>query len=189
MTEESTHARYLRLATVFDGTVEGLENDAWDKPSPCEKWSARDVLEHVISSEADFVTKVGLSIARSVDIKNDPVGAWRELRDGMQAILDDPSRAELTFESLGKETTLAASADQFLCVDLILHRWDIARAAGENIEIAEEDIAASNAFLDSMGSMFYDYGASAPALAVADDASPQDKLLARAGRQPQWVAR
>jgi hypothetical protein len=39
-----------------------------------------------------------------------------------------------------------------------------------------------------MGSMFYDYGASAPALPIPDDASPQDQLLGRAGRDPRWSA-
>lgn len=185
---ESTPDRYRRLAGNFDSTVSRVEDDAWDRPSPCEEWTARDVLGHVISSEADFVTKVGLSIDRSVDVAADPLGAWREVRDGMQAILDDPDNAGRTYESLGTETTLAASVDQFLCFDLIVHRWDIARAAGEDIEIPADDIDAANAFLDTMGQMFYDYGASAPAKTVPDDSSPEDKLLARAGREPRWTA-
>lgn len=186
MTTEPTAERYRRLATLFGTTVAALDDQDWDRPSPCEEWTARDVLAHVLDTEADIVTRVGLSIERTVDVDADPVAAWDEVRAAMQAVLDDPARAELGFESLGHQTTLAASIDRFICFDLIVHRWDIATAAGHDVTIAAEDLAAANAFLDTMGSMFYDYGASAPAVPVPDDASPQDALIARAGREPHW---
>lgn len=188
MTEESTPERYKRLAHLFGNTVRSLVAESWEKPSPCEGWSARDVLDHVLASEADIAPKVGLSIERSVDVSRDPVGAWGEVRDAIQAILDDPEKAGLTYESFGRPTTFADTIDRFICVDLIVHRWDIGRAAGESIAWDAEDIAFGNTFLDAMGQMFYDYGASKPALPVPDDASAQDKLLARAGRDPHWSA-
>jgi uncharacterized protein (TIGR03086 family) len=178
--------RYRRLAEVFDTTMEAISPGDWNNPSPCEGWSARDVLSHVLDSEADVVTKVGLSIERSVNLTDDPVAAWREVRDGMQTVLDDPATAALEYESFGSPTTIAATVERFFCFDLIVHRWDIARAAGKDITIPAEDVAAAHAFLDSIGQMIYDYGASAPAVAVAEEASSQDKLLGRAGRDPQW---
>lgn len=188
MTENFTAARYRRLADLFGNAVEQLDKDDWGRPSPCVEWSARDVLEHVLASEAEAVTKVGLSIDRSVDVDQNPIDAWAEVRGGMQAILDDPAQSGLTYESFGKPTTLSDTVDQFFCFDLIVHRWDISRAAGGDISMDPKDIDAGNTFLDSMGQMFYDYGASAPALPMPDDASPQDALLGRAGRDPQWSA-
>ena len=188
MTDKTTAAHYRRLAIAFGDTVEGLNADEWEKQSPCEQWSARDVLKHVLDSEVDVVNKVGLSIDRSVEPNHDPVGAWREVRDAMQAILDDPAKSELTYESFGAPTTLAKTVSRFLFFDLIVHRWDIARAAGGDVKIASEDVDSSHDFLDAMGQMFYDYGASSPALPISEGASPQDKLLGRAGREPQWTA-
>ena len=182
----SSSERYRRLAEAFDSTVSAVPAQAWDNPSPCEEWSAREVLAHVLDSEADVVGNVDLTVPRSVDVADDPVAAWREVRDAVQAILDDPATATLTYESLGEQTTIAESVDRFLCFDLVVHRWDIAVATGSEVTLPDEDVEACHAFLDAMGSMFYDYGASKPALAVADDASPQDKLLARAGRDPRW---
>jgi uncharacterized protein (TIGR03086 family) len=179
---------YRRLAAQFDSTVEALAPADWNNSSPCDEWTARGVLGHVLDSEADSVTKVGLSIERSVDMVDDPLGAWREVRDGMQAILEDPAKAGLEYESLGSTTTIADTVEQFICFDLIVHRWDIARAAGMEIAIADDDIDNANAFLDSMGRMFYDYGASGPPVDVPDDASPQVKLLARAGRDARVAA-
>lgn len=178
--------RYRRLSTVFDETVSSVED--WDQPSPCEGWSARDVLSHVLDSEADFPAKVGLTVERSVDVARDPVGAWHEVRDAMQSVLDDPAKAGLAYESFGSQTTFAATVDRFICFDLIVHRWDIAQAAGKGIDIPAEDIDDANTFLDGMGQMFYDYGAGKPAVPVPDNATEQDKLLARAGRDPQWSA-
>jgi len=109
-------------------------------------------------------------------------------RDGMQTILDDSAAAALKYESLGTSTTIADTVDRFLSFDLIVRRWDIARAVGQDIEMTAEDVNAAHTFLDAMGQMFYEYGASAPAVAVVDDASFQDKLLGRAGRDPQWSA-
>lgn len=177
---------YRRLASAFDNTIASVE--AWDGPSPCEEWTARDVLTHVLDSEADVPTKVGLTVERSADVAADPVGAWHEVRDAMQAILDDPAKAGLEYEAFGAQTTLADTIDRFLCFDLIVHRWDIGRAAGLDIEIPAEDIAFGNTFLDAMGQMFYDYGASKPAIPIAESASDQDKLLGRAGRDPHWSA-
>lgn len=188
MTTEAPADRYRRLAALLGTTIGALDDQAWARPSPCEGWTARDVLAHVLDTEADIVTRVGLSIERTVDVATDPVAAWDQVRAGTQAILDDPARAELSYESLGQPTTLAASIDQFICFDLIIHRWDIAAATGQDITIADQDVATANAFLDTMGSMFYDYGASAPAVPTADDASPQDALIARAGREPRWSA-
>jgi uncharacterized protein (TIGR03086 family) len=181
-----TADRYRRLAEIFDGTVESLDSDDWERPSPCAGWTARDVLAHVLDSEAEIVGKVGLSIERSVQVADDPAGAWHEVRDGMQAILDDPATAGLEYESFGSQTTIADTVDKFFCFDLIVHRWDIARAAGKDIDIPAEDVAAADAVVDSLGQMFYDYGASGPPVAVAEDASAQDRLLGRAGRDPAW---
>ncbi len=147
----STADRYRRLADVFDATVEEVPPGDWDKPSPCADWTARDVLAHVLDSESDVVTRVGRSIARSVDPGVDPLAAWREVRDGLQAVLDDPAAAALEYESLGATTTIAGTVDRFTCFDLVVHRWDIARAVGKDIVVPAEDIEAANAFLDAMG--------------------------------------
>lgn len=182
----TTADRYRRLAEAFDATVSAISPEGWGRPSPCVGWSARDVLVHVLNSQADAVTKVGLSIDRSADSTADALAAWREVRDGMQALLDDPDAAALEYQSFGATTTIADTVERFLCFDLIVHRWDIASAAGTSVTMSTGDIDDANAFLDSMGQMFYDYGAGGPAVEVADNAPPQDKLLGRSGRDPRW---
>jgi uncharacterized protein (TIGR03086 family) len=179
---------YRSLAARFDETVAAVAPGDWANPSPCEEWTALDVLTHVIGSEAAFTERAGAPLTLAADAEADPVAAWRELRDGLQGLLDDPATAGLEYESQGRTTTLAESVDSFLAFDLVLHRWDIAAAAGLDITIPADDIAFANAFLDRMGELFYSSGASGPALTPPADASPQQSLLARAGRDPLWRA-
>ena len=54
---------------------------------------ARDVVRHVVDTQASTPSYAGevITLERSVD--DDPEAAWDEARDAMQALLDDPARA------------------------------------------------------------------------------------------------
>ena len=49
MTE--TSQRYARLADAFAAKIAAVPDDRWACPSPCEGWTARDVVRHVIDSQ------------------------------------------------------------------------------------------------------------------------------------------
>jgi hypothetical protein len=103
----------------------------------------------------------------------------------MQALLDDPANADRGYEGLNGPTTFERSVDQYLCFDLNVHGWDIARGAGltdDRIDPAElprlwQD---TEAFGDNMRLP----GAFGPAVDLATDAPEQDRLLAYLGRRP-----
>ena len=48
----------------------------WDAPTPCEGWTVRDVVGHVIDTERDFLERHDLDAGPGPDL-DDPVGAWR----------------------------------------------------------------------------------------------------------------
>ena len=48
----------------------------------------------------------------------------------MQEVLDDPERAGREYDGFFGRTSVEKTIDQFACFDLLVHRWDIARAAG-----------------------------------------------------------
>ncbi|MHC3366308.1 maleylpyruvate isomerase N-terminal domain-containing protein [Rhodococcus aetherivorans] len=63
MTETLAPARHYReLAAKFTTRVEAVPADRWDAPSPCEGWTARDVLRHVVDTQRQIVTVVGLEL-------------------------------------------------------------------------------------------------------------------------------
>ncbi len=83
---------------------------------------------------------------------------------------------------------MAAAIEQFVTADIVVHTWDLARAAGVDASIDRE---MSTRMLDgmlAMGDMLVASGHYKPAVTVDDDASVETKLIAATGRDPSWKA-
>ena len=82
------HTRWRGLAAPFTAEVEAVT--AWDAPSPCEGWSARDVLAHVIGTEREFLAKAGLLSGGGAEAEaEDPAARWAAHLAEVDALLDD----------------------------------------------------------------------------------------------------
>jgi uncharacterized protein (TIGR03086 family) len=177
---------HRRIAGDFTETVEGTAPAAWDNPAPPEGWVARDVVRHLVEWFPAFLqgsTSIALPPAPSVDV--DPVAAWRTQTDAVQALLDDPATAdrEYDFPHMGT-MPLAQVVDMIYTADVFLHRWDLARATGQD-ETLDADRCAQ--MLDGMLPMdeaLRQSGHYGPRVEVPDDADAQTKLLAFIGRRP-----
>jgi uncharacterized protein (TIGR03086 family) len=182
MSEISDH--YRVLAGEFTRHVEAVPAHAWAQPSPCAGWTALDVLRHVIDIHRDMPGYVGLSLTLRESVDTDPVAAWLEARDEMQALLDDPARANLEYQGHFGPTTLAATVDQFLGFDLLIHSWDIARATGGDETLPADEVHLVYVEALKLGDNLRLDGICGPAVHVPDDASEQDRLIALVGRTP-----
>src|SRR3954462_1231195 len=90
--------RYGRLADEFARAVAAVPDDRWSSASPCEGWTARDVVEHVCSTQGMFLGFVGEPAGEGPPVAEDPVGAWRAASAPVAAALADPGRAAATFD-------------------------------------------------------------------------------------------
>lgn len=176
--------RHRSLAAEFSRRVEAVPPGEWDNPSPCAGWTARDVLRHVIDSHRDMPGHVGLSPDLTESVDENPSSAWEQARDAMQALLDDPEKAALTYDGYFGRTSLEATVDKFLGMDLLIHGWDIARATGQDETLPEGEVSRVYDDALSMGDTLRMGGVCGPAVTVGADASEQDRLLAHLGRQP-----
>ncbi|CBH46481.1 TIGR03086 family protein [Rhodococcus hoagii] len=182
ITTESTPDLYRRLAAAFTDRVDAVPADRWDAASPCEGWTARDVLTHVVETQSHMVGVVGLSIPDGPSPAHDPAAAWRHTRDAVQAILDDPAKASLEYDGHFGRTDLAATMRTFYCFDLVVHGWDIARAAGLDETIPDVDLDLLDAVVAQLGDSLRMDGVCGPALDVPVDADRQTRILATLGR-------
>jgi uncharacterized protein (TIGR03086 family) len=177
--------RYRRLAAVVSERVEAIPKDAWDARSPCPDWTVRDVVRHLTETQAMFAGFVGLQITPDPVPNVDPGRAWASARDQMQNLLDDPASADREFDGLSGRTTLAAAVDRFLCFDLNVHGWDIARGAGlDDDRLDPDEIPRLWKDTEAFGDNMRTRGAFGEPVEVPADASEQDRLLGYLGRRP-----
>jgi len=176
--------RYRSLAARFTELVESVPSDRWDSPSPCEGWKAEDVVAHVVNTEADHLKRMEMELPESIDGLG-PRTAWPIVRDRMQRALDTPEEAEHSYDGFFGRTTLAASIDQFYSMDLVIHAWDLARAAGlKDFEaIPPGEVENVTRALEPLGDSMRQPGVFGPEVPVPADADPQTKLLAVVGRR------
>ena len=182
MTEISE--RYRALARELTRRVDSVPARSWDNPSPCEEWTARQVLQHLIDSHRDMPGYAGDPLVFEKSVDDDPHAAWVEARDAMQALLDDPQRAGKEYDGMFGRTSVQRSVDTFLGLDLLIHGWDIARATGQDETLPEEEVTRVSGDVQSLGDNLRRGGVCGPAVPVPDDAPEQDRLLAALGRTP-----
>jgi uncharacterized protein (TIGR03086 family) len=175
--------RYRRLGDAFASKVEQVTAAQWDSPSPCDGWTARDIVSHIVDVHGLFFRLVGRTIERTISVDDDPVGALREAERAMQADLDDPVRACAEFDGFFGRSTFEAAVDRFVCFDLTIHGWDLSRAVGLDDTISPAEIARVRRDAESFGETLHQSGVCGPALDVNADADDQTKLLALLGRR------
>ncbi len=175
--------RYRRLSRLMTDRVAGVPDGAWSSPTPCEGWTARDLLGHLIEVHGRFQQLVGRSLVDHPSVEEDPLGAWVAVRDQMQADLDDPVKAAEEYDGRLGRSSFGASVDGFVCFDLVVHGWDLARATGQDDTIPPGDVEQVQAMVDRMGPMMLENGVIARQLDPGPDATPQERLLAALGRE------
>jgi uncharacterized protein (TIGR03086 family) len=176
--------RYDRLADDFAATIDAVPADRWGSPSPCEEWTARDVVAHVVETHGMFEGMVGRQLGDVPRVGKDPAAAFAAARRVVSGHLRDPDAAGATYESpmLGT-TTFAEMIDRFISGDLVVHRWDLGTAAGLEIAMPADEIARLRANLSGMGDAMRGPGAFGPELEAPDGADEQTRLLAFLGRR------
>jgi uncharacterized protein (TIGR03086 family) len=148
--------RYRRLAAEFTETVAAVPTDRWSAQTPCDEWDARGLVGHVTDSQGLFLGMVGRSVpAGAPTVADDPLAVWKNARDAMQAALDDPDVAATEFDGMMGRSRLDAAVDRFIAFDLVVHRWDLARATGQDETISDDDLGRLRAGIAGFGDMLH----------------------------------
>lgn len=181
MTEISD--RYGRLADALAAKIASVRDDRWSSPSPCEGWTARDVVGHLIETQGMFLGFVGAELGDIPSVDDDPAAAWAAARAKTQSRLEDPELATVEFDGFTGRTTYEAAADRFLSFDLVVHGWDLARAAGLDDRIDPDEVATVQAAAEAFGEAMRGPNAFGPEVDPPPGADAQQRLMAFLGRQ------
>lgn len=153
----------------------------WDAASPCEGWSAYDVVAHVIKTERDFLASHGLEVEDPIE--DDPALWWRSHEAGLRELLADPEIGARRFDGFLGPTTIGETLVTFYGFDLLVHRWDIARSQGRDERFSDAELAQIDQAVDGFGEHAYDDGIFKSAIEVGPDADEQARVLGRTGRK------
>jgi len=179
----ATSDRYRRLAANVTDKISAVPADKWAAPSPCPDWTALDVVRHLTQTPAIFFGLAGEQPPDVPPVDDGPLAAWEAARDATQAALDDPAIAEKEFDGFTGRSTFEKGVDRFVCTDLIVHGWDLARAVGLDERIDPRDLADVRSAMEPMGEMLRSPQAFGPEIDVPAESDEQTKVLAFLGRR------
>jgi len=180
-----TADRYARVADGFTARVDRTPDAAWDAPSPCDGWVARDVVGHLTEwVPAFFFSRWPIDAPSIPSASDDPVGAWHALDATIRAGLTTPTVASAKAETPIGAQTFEDAVDMLVTGDVMIHTWDLARAVGLDERLDADQVHRMLDGIEAMDAAMRASGHYGPRVDVAADADEQTRLLAFTGRHP-----
>jgi uncharacterized protein (TIGR03086 family) len=150
-----------------------------DAQTPCPEWRVQDLLNHMLDTQRYFAgaargEKAAMPAPSPPSLLTDDPAA--DFARAIAEVTDAYSR-DGVLEKTGPALGIAFS-------DQLLHGWDLARATRQD-ETMPDGLA--EAAYDCIHGRFSDEqrkGVFGPEIAVGDDATPEQRLLAYTGRDP-----
>jgi uncharacterized protein (TIGR03086 family) len=170
---------FLQAADRFTATVDATTD--WSGPSPCEEWTAADVVDHVVDTEREFFDRHGVDLGERPS--GEPADVWRAHLAAVRPHVEDEAFGAREFDGFFGRTTIGATLHNFYGFDLVVHGWDLGSANGRPTTFTDADMDAMEAAFVGFGEHAYDEGVFRQPVEVADDAPRQERILARMGRR------
>ena len=181
--------QYQRAWTTLEQTAAAVAPSAWERPSPCRGWTARQLVGHLVDGHHQVQALLAgtgpapptsdvpaLAALAGPDPASALRGATTEVRATL-AGLDPAVMAETPRGPLPVEQLLSMAV-----VEPFVHGWDLAVATGQHVTArprADGHIAPRRAAARRAARRHRQY---APARYVPDDAPDAQRLLAALGR-------
>jgi len=160
--------KHRRACDGFARVADAVRPDQWDRPTPCAGWDARALVEHVIGfHEILLLRPMGVRAHRP---RTDPAARWAATKRAL-------------FDALTEPVAVLPA----LTTDVLVHTWDLARAADLPPGLDSELCATAYDELRA-NDLPRDTGMFEPAVSVPADADAATCLVAFYGRDPGWRA-
>jgi uncharacterized protein (TIGR03086 family) len=175
--------RHLQACEDFSAVAHEVAQESWAAATPCSKWTARDVVEHVIGFH-DFLLLRPLGV-RALRPRDDPASRWDATAETLFAALATNGVLDESTELPGGGSSTPRAMIDALTTDVLVHTWDLARATGSatapDEELCARALAAARANGIGRGALI------GPEVSVDDDAAVVDQLVGFYGRDPDWT--
>jgi len=177
--------------------VSAIDDEALDRPTPCEGLDVRSLLAHLDGLALAFTAAGAKDLGELTDTAPDPAApvtlesGWRDrIPSRLQALADtwrDPDAWSGMTRAGGVD--LPGEVAGLVALDeVVLHGWDVAAATGQPYEPDEASTAVVHGFLTESRKEDVPESLFGPVVDVPTDAPLFDQALGLAGRDPSWQA-
>ena len=175
--------RYQRTAAGFDARVQAAPAASWNDQSPCTEWKARDVVAHVVDNHRRLIAELAGREPKPMTADEDPKGAWKTVYTAMGKLTEDPEAMARSVHGPMGEMPLGQLVPQFVCMDMLVHTWDLARAVGGDERLDQEFVREAYETVKPMDAMIRQPNVFGPKLDPPPGADLQTEFLYFLGRR------
>ena len=177
--------------------VAGVPDELLDAPTPCPAYTLGDLVEHVGGAASAFtgaaVKDLGDATSQAPSGDASRLGDdWRTRIPRDLAALADAWRPADAWTGMTKAggVDLPGEVAGLVALDeIVVHGWDVARAAGQPYDCDTPSLEAVNAFVSQFsepGQEEARAGLFGPVVEVPGDAPLLDRVIGLTGRDPAW---
>lgn len=168
--------------------VAGIGSEQWDQPTPCEGWSVRELLNHIVAGNlwaaelgnGRTIDEVGDALDDDV-LGADPLGAYDRSAEAAAGVFEAPGALDRPCAvSYGPVPGSVYAGHRFL--DVLIHGWDLAAATGQPTDLDPRLVEACWDVITPQLSMLQASGAFGADHRQSAATDPQSSLLAALGR-------
>ncbi len=172
---ESIADVWLSAAEKWDEVIAQVGDDQWEASTTCDDWTVQELVDHTMFWQGRGAGVFCDGLADDAD--------WPARKAALAEALADPANLEGVAEAMGGTPKPAVAG--LITADLLVHSWDLARSIGADETLPTAAVTSTLMGLQRLPEeMLRSERMFGPAVEVADDASPQDQLIAFVGRTP-----
>ena len=172
--------------------LSGVQPGQLNASTPCADWNVLNLINHQLKVAQFFyevVAETGAADPSAMGVVNDPLppGGGRAAFEAGTAKVLEAIKAPGVLEEIVDTPFGQMPAGHFLMLpfgDILLHKWDLAKATNQNTSIDSSLAEASFGALSQGIEQGRLAGFFGPEVMVPISASMQDKLLGLSGRTP-----
>jgi uncharacterized protein (TIGR03086 family) len=175
--------RYRQVSEGFGAAVQAASAGDWQAQSPCEGWTARDVVAHVVEGHRGVVAGLRGGESRALGDDEDPAQAWAQVCQAMREITADDDAMNREIDGPTGKMPASEIVGRFVTMDVLVHTWDLARTVGADERLPEDRVRDAYEALKPMDAAIRRPGVFGAKLQAPPDADLQTEFLAFLGRQ------
>lgn len=178
--------------------LERITDDQLDAPTPCERYTLGDLVDHVSGLSLAFTAAARQELGAgaggpSADASRLP-DDWRTVVPARLADLADAWRKPDAWQGMTQAGGVDLPGDvagMVALTEVIVHGWDLARSSGQPFDCDRASLEACLTHVAAVAASDPSEleGLFGPAVAVPADAPLVDRIAALSGRDPLWTGR